>query len=217
MPYTTVIFDMDGTVLNTLDDLTDAVNAMRRREGLTELPLSHVRKSVGSGVAVLMERTLPGGRAYPRFREATAFYRSYYESHSLIKTSPYPGILSLMEALRRRGVTMAVVSNKQDAAVQELSRHFFGDYMAVSLGEREGLRRKPSPDMVNAALSRLGRRREECLFVGDSDIDCATAGNAEVDCAAVTWGFRDRALLETLAPKYIIDSPEELLTLVPGR
>ncbi|MCD7754065.1 MAG: HAD-IA family hydrolase [Clostridiales bacterium] len=214
MPYTTVIFDMDGTILNTLEDLTDAVNAMRRQEGLEPLPISHVRQSVGNGVAVLMEKTLPGGRDYPRLQQATAFYRSYYESHSQIKTGPYPGILELMEQLHRRGIVMAVVSNKQDVAVRELSRHFFGDYMTVSLGEREGLRRKPSPDMVNAVLARLGRTKEECLFVGDSDVDCATAKNAGLDCAAVTWGFRDRPLLETLGPRYIIDRPEELLELI---
>ncbi|MCD8381331.1 MAG: HAD-IA family hydrolase [Clostridiales bacterium] len=214
MSYTAVIFDMDGTILNTLEDLTDAVNAMRRHEGLEPLPLSHVRQSVGNGVEVLMEKTLPGGRDYPRFRGAMAFYRSYYEAHSQIKTGPYPGILALMEQLRRRGIAMAVVSNKQDVAVGELSRHFFGSYMTVSLGEREGLRRKPSPDMVNAVLTRLGRSREECLFVGDSDVDCATAKNAGLDCAAVTWGFRDRPLLESLGPKYIIGRPEEILALV---
>ncbi len=214
MPYTTVIFDMDGTILNTLEDLTDAVNAMRRQEGLEPLPIRHVRQSVGNGVGVLMEKTLPGGRDYPRLQEATAFYRSYYESHSQIKTGPYPGILELMEQLRRWGIVMAVVSNKQDVAVRELSRHFFGGYMAVSLGEREGLRRKPSPDMVNAVLAQLGQAKEECLFVGDSDVDCATAKNAGLDCAAVTWGFRDRSLLETLGPRYIIDRPEELLELI---
>ncbi len=214
MSYTTVIFDMDGTILNTLEDLTDAVNAMRRQEGLEPLPVQHVRQSVGNGVGVLMEKTLPGGRDYPRLQEATAFYRSYYESHCQLMTGPGPGKRALREQLRRRGIVMAVVSNKQDVAVRELSRHFFGGYMTISLGEREGLRRKPNPDMVNAVLTRLGRTREECLFVGDSDVDCATAKNAGLDCAAVTWGFRDRPLLETLGPQYIIDRPEELLELI---
>lgn len=214
MGYTALIFDMDGTVLNTLEDLAGAVNAMRRHEGLAELSVDQVRRSVGNGVAVLMEKTLPGGQAYPRYTEATAFYRAYYESHCRIKTAPYPGILSLLDELKRRGIALAVVSNKQDAAVKPLSRAFFGDRMAVSMGEAPGLRRKPYPDMVWAAIEQLGKSREECLYVGDSEVDVATARNAGLDCASVTWGFRDRGLLESLQPDYLIDRPEELLKLV---
>ena len=214
MGYTALIFDMDGTVLNTLEDLAGAVNAMRRHEGLAELSVDQVRRSVGNGVAVLMEKTLPGGRAYPRYAEATAFYRAYYESHCRIKTAPYPGILSLLDELKRRGIALAVVSNKQDAAVKPLSRAFFGDRMAVSMGEAPGLRRKPYPDMVWAAIEQLGKGREECIYVGDSEVDVATAKNAGLDCASVTWGFRDRALLESLHPNFLIDRPEELLKLV---
>lgn len=214
MGYTTVIFDMDGTVLNTLEDITDAVNVMRRHEGLEEVTIEQVRRSVGNGVNVLMSKVLPGGEAYPNYGEANAFYRAYYESHSQIKTGPYPGILELMEQLRRRGIVMAVVSNKQDAAVKPLSRKFFGDYMTLSMGEAPGLRRKPYPDMVWAAIDRLGKRREECLYVGDSEVDFATAQNAGLDCVSVTWGFRDRALLESLGPMAIIDRPEELLKLL---
>lgn len=214
MGYAAVIFDMDGTILNTLEDLAGAVNAMLRQEGLAEISVGQVRRSVGNGVAVLMEKVLPGGRAYPRYDEATAFYRAYYESHCRIKTAPYPGILSLMDGLKRRGIALAVVSNKQDAAVKPLSRAFFGERMAVSMGEAPGLRRKPYPDMVWAAIEQLGKRREQCLYVGDSEVDVATARNAGLDCCSVTWGFRDRALLESLGPDYLIDQPEELFSLV---
>ena len=134
MKVTAVIFDMDGTVLNTLEDLTDAVNAMRRHFDLEPHSIEQVRHNVGNGVEVLMEKSLPGGRDDPRFDEALAFYRAYYESHNQIKTAPYPGILPLMDELKKRGVAMAVVSNKQDAAVKPLSRHFFGDRMALSMG-----------------------------------------------------------------------------------
>ncbi|MGM9594027.1 MAG: HAD family hydrolase [Candidatus Onthomonas sp.] len=214
MGYTAVIFDMDGTVLNTLEDLADAVNAMRRHEGLEALSVDQVRQSVGNGVAVLMEKTLPGGRAYPRYEEATAFYRAYYESHCRIKTAPYPGILPLLDELKGRGISLAVVSNKQDAAVKPLSRAFFGERMAVSMGEAPGLRRKPYPDMVWAAIEQLGKNREECLYVGDSEVDVATARNAGLDCCSVTWGFRDREMLRSLEPDYLIDCPEELLNLL---
>ncbi len=214
MSYTTVIFDMDGTVLNTLGDLTDAVNAMRRHFGLELHTIEQVRHNVGNGVEVLMERSLPEGRDDPRFDEALAFYRAYYESHDRIKTAPYPGILPLLDELKKRGITMAVVSNKQDAAVKPLSRYFFGDRMTLSMGPVPPLRRKPNPDMVWAAVEQLGKRREECLFVGDSEVDIATAKNAGLVCAAVTWGFRERELLEGLKPDYMIDRPEELLDLL---
>ena len=214
MDYTAVIFDMDGTVLNTLEDLTDAVGAMRRQFGLEPHTIEQVRRNVGNGVEVLVERSLPEGRDDPRFDQALAFYRSYYESHDRIKTAPYPGILPLLDELKRRGVAMAVVSNKQDAAVKPLSRYFFGDRMALSMGPVPPLRRKPHPDMVWAAVEQLGKRREECLFVGDSEVDIQTAKNAGLRCAAVTWGFRERSILEGLKPDHIIGRPEELLTLL---
>lgn len=216
MGYTAVIFDMDGTVLNTLEDLTDAVNAMRCHEGLEPISIDRVRRSVGNGVAVLMSRVLPEGQDYPRYQQATAFYRAYYESHCRIKTGPYPGILPMLETLKARGIDLAVVSNKQDAAVKPLSRAFFGDRMTVSMGvdEVSGLRRKPYPDMVRAAMEQLGKTPEQCLYVGDSEVDVETARNAGLDCASVTWGFRDRALLASLHPEYLINRPEELLELV---
>lgn len=216
MGYTALIFDMDGTVLNTLADLAGAVNAMRRHEGLEPLSIDQVRRSVGNGVAVLMGKVLPGGQNYPRYEQATAFYRAYYESHSRIQTAPYPGILPLLEALRARNIALAVVSNKQDAAVGPLSKAFFGALIPVNMGvdEHSGLRRKPYPDMVLAAMERMGKRPEECLYVGDSEVDVQTARNAGLDCACVTWGFRERALLQALGPKYLIDRPEQLLELI---
>lgn len=214
MKYTAVIFDMDGTVLDTLADLHAAVNAMRAHEGLPGLSLDYIRASVGNGVAVLMEKTLP--RDYPRRQEAETFYRAYYESHCLIQTAPYPGILALMEALGQRGVAMAVVSNKQDAAVQSLRDHFFGPRLDFALGTTDALPRKPHPEMVWACVEALGAKREECLFVGDSEVDIATARNAGLDVAAVSWGFRDRTLLEELKPDYLADRPEEVLQIIMG-
>lgn len=212
MGYHTVIFDMDGTILDTLEDLRDAVNVMMRREGLEEVTLDKVRRSVGNGVQVLVEQVL--GREYPNFEDAYAFFRSYYAEHNQNKTGPYAGILDLMEALRQRGVTMAVVSNKPHEAVLPLSRQFFGDYMTLSMGEQAGIRRKPYPDMVWAVIEQLGRKKEECVYVGDSEVDVATAQNAGLDCIGVSWGFRDREVLEQLKPKAIIDRPLELLEYV---
>lgn len=209
MGYTTVIFDMDGTILDTLEDLRDAVNVMMGREGLEEVSLDKMRRSVGNGAAVLIEKVL--GKDYPRFDEAYAFFRRYYAEHNQVKTGPYPGILELMEALRQKGITMAVVSNKPHEAVIPLSKLFFKDYMTVSMGEHAGMRRKPDPDMVWAVMEQLGKRKEECVYVGDSEVDFATARNAGLDCISVSWGFRDRELLEKLGPKAIIDEPMALL------
>lgn len=212
MGYNTVIFDMDGTILDTLEDLKDAVNVMMRREGLEEVSLDKTRRSVGNGAAVLIEKVL--GKDYPRFDEAYAFFRSYYAEHNQIKTGPYPGILELMEALRKKNITMAVVSNKPHEAVVPLSKLFFKEYMTLSMGEQAGIRRKPYPDMVWAVMEELGKTKEECVYVGDSEVDFATAQNSGLDCISVSWGFRDREVLEELGPKAIIDEPMELLNYI---
>lgn len=214
MGYQAVIFDMDGTILNTLGDLTDGVNAMLTHLGYPEVSLQKVRQSVGNGVGVLIEKTLPEGRANSRYQQAMAYYRAYYESHCQCKTAPYPGILPLLDELTARGVKLAVVSNKQDAAVQPLTRAYFGGRFALAMGEAPGLRRKPQPDMVWAAQERLGVARSQCLYVGDSEVDVAVARHAGVDCCAVTWGFREEALLAALGPRYLIRQPEELLGIV---
>lgn len=212
MGYNTVIFDMDGTILDTLEDLKDAVNVMMRREGLEEVSLDKTRRSVGNGAAVLMEKVL--GKDYPCFDEAYAFFRSYYAEHNQMKTGPYPGILELMEALQQKGITMAVVSNKPHEAVVPLSKLFFKEYMTLSMGEQAGMRRKPYPDMVWAVMEELGKTKEECVYVGDSEVDFATAQNSGLDCISVSWGFRDREVLEELGPKAIIDEPMELLNYI---
>lgn len=209
MGYNTVIFDMDGTILDTLEDLKDAVNHILAREGMEEITLSQTRRYVGNGARVLWEQVL--GPDHPELERLLGDFKVWYAAHNQIKTGPYPGILALMEALRQRGVTMAVVSNKPHESVVPLSRQFFSDYMTVSMGERAGIRRKPYPDMVWAAMKELGKEKEECLYVGDSEVDFATAQNSGLACISVSWGFRDRELLEELGPKAIIDEPMELL------
>lgn len=212
--FDTVIFDMDGTILNTLEDLSDSMNYILRTHGYQERTAEACRRAVGNGAGHFLAEMLPLGKEDPEFENLLREYGSYYQTHSGIKTRPYEGILPLMEKLKERQIKMAIVSNKGDAAVKQLNQEYFGNRIATAVGEREGIRRKPEPDSVLEALNLLGSKKEQALYVGDSEVDYHTAVNAGMACALVSWGFRDREQLEALHPEYLIDCPEELLKIV---
>ncbi len=215
MKYDAVIFDLDGTLLNTLDDLADGVNIALRLCDMPERTVDEVRMAVGNGVALLMERMVPGGRAHPRFDECLDTFRREYAKIAHNKTCPYAGIPAMLDALQEAGVAMAVVSNKfHDATVALVQRYF--PVIPVSAGEREseGIRKKPAPDTVFQVIREIGVPVERCVYVGDSDVDIETAKNAGMDCISVTWGFRDRAFLVEHGAVVFADTPEELLKLV---
>lgn len=212
--YDTVVFDMDGTLLNTLEDLHDAMNYILNRHGYPEKSLEEVRCAVGNGAGRFMRDMLPGGEQNPDYGKLLEEYGKYYQSHAQIKTRPYQGNVELLERLKERGVRLAIVSNKGDASVKELNRRYFGDLIETAVGERPGIRRKPEPDSVLEALRVLGSSRERAVYVGDSEVDYHTAANAGMACVLVSWGFRCRKQLEELGPEYIIDRPEELLELL---
>ena len=213
MKYETCIFDLDGTLLDTLGDLAASVNYALRTHHMPEHSLSDVRRFVGNGVRVLMERAVPDGAANPKFDEALATFRRHYLHHSLDTTRPYDGIPEVLAELRRRGVRTAVVSNKFDAATKELCRHFFADTVEVAIGEHEaeGIRRKPAPDTVVEAMRQLGVARDTTVYVGDSDVDIATAKNSGIPCISVLWGFRDRDFLLAHGARQFVTRPAELL------
>ena len=211
--YKSVIFDLDGTLLNTLEDLTDSVNAALRAFSLPERSIDDVRRSVGNGGRNLMRCVVPGGEKHPAFEQILAWYVPYYEAHCRIKTRPYDGIMPLLQALHDAGIPMAIVSNKGDGAVRALAAEHFGGLIGQAVGEREGIRRKPFPDSVLEAIRLLHADPERTLYVGDSEVDQTTAANAGIDVALVTWGFRDRTSLEALHPKYLIDHPGALIPL----
>ena len=169
--YDTVIFDLDGTLLNTLEDLRDSVNYALGSAGMPVCSMEKIRKSVGNGVRRLMELTVPDGLENPRFEEVFDAFRSYYGQHCNDKTAPYPHIMELLKELKEKGYRMAIVSNKYYDGVQELKRLYFSDYIPVAIGEREGIRKKPAPDTVLAALEELGSSRERSVYVGDSEGD----------------------------------------------
>ena len=211
--FSTYIFDLDGTLLDTLGDLAASVNYALRIHGMPEHSLDDVRRFVGNGVRKLMERAVPDGADNPLFDETFATFRQYYMAHSLDTTRPYEGIPETLTALKARGCHLAVVSNKMMAATQELCHHFFSDTIEVAIGEDEaaGIRRKPAPDTVFTALKALGVGKEYAVYVGDSDVDIQTARNAGLPCISVLWGFRDRDFLLQNGAETFISTPSELL------
>ena len=213
MRYDTFIFDLDGTLLGTLGDLAASVNYALRSHGMPEHSIDDVRRFVGNGVRKLMERAIPDGAHNPDFEATFATFRQYYMQHSLDTTQPYEGISETLAALKAKGCRLAVVSNKMMAATQELCQHFFPDTIEVAIGENEaaGIRKKPAPDTVYAALDVLGEGKGNAVYVGDSDVDIQTAANAGLPCISVLWGFRDKAFLTENGAKTFISTPSELL------
>ena len=211
--YDTYIFDLDGTLLDTLSDLACSVNYALHQHDMPQRTLNEVRQFVGNGVRMLMTRAIPGGEQNPQFEATFQTFREHYLEHSLDHTRPYDGIPEMLAGLRRRDRRVAVVSNKFYLATQELCRHFFPDTVEVAIGEHEaeGIRRKPAPDTVNEALRLLGVGKEGAVYVGDSDVDLMTARNSGLPCISVLWGFRDRHFLAQHGATTFISSPLELI------
>ena len=213
MTYSTYIFDLDGTLLDTLGDLAASVNFALRTHEMPEHSIDDVRRFVGNGVRRLMERAVPEGADNPQFEAVFAAFREYYIHHSLDTTRPYEGIPETLAALRERGCRLAVVSNKMRKATEELCRYFFPDTIEVAIGEDEaaGIHKKPAPDTVFEALRQLGVEKENTVYVGDSDVDIETANNVGIPCISVLWGFRDKDFLLQYGAKTFISAPFELL------
>ena len=209
--YDTVIFDLDGTLLNTLEDLADAVNFVMRDNQYPERTIEEVRHFVGNGIRRLMEQAVPERVIGEEFERVFEEFKKYYTEHCQNKTCAYEGIMPLLNCLYEKGYAMAIVSNKNHAAVCELNDIYFKEYITVAIGQKDGIRKKPAPDTVIQALKELGKDKEKAIYVGDSEVDFATAKNSEMDCALVTWGFRTVEELAEFSPTAFIDKPEELL------
>lgn len=210
----TVIFDMDGTLLDTLEDLTDATNAGLAAKGYPARSLEEVRSFVGNGVEILMRKAVPQEASEKDVEICLAGFKDYYARHWQDKTKPYDGILSLLSVLKERGVGTAVISNKYDKAVTALCEDYFPGCFDAARGERQGVPRKPAPDGIFSILEELGTQKESTLYVGDSEVDMDTAKNAGLVSVGVTWGFRNRDLLEEKGADYIIDRPAQILDLI---
>lgn len=217
MKYTAIIFDLDGTLLDTLDDLADSVNHTMEVFGWPLRTREEVRAFVGNGLRRLMQLSVPDGENNPRFEEAVREQGSFYHLNCNNRTSPYPGIMELLAKLRDDGYKLAIVSNKANGAVQELSRIYFRDLIDTSVGESTGVRRKPYPDTVLKVMENLKFSKDECLYVGDSEVDIRTARNADIDCASVLWGFRSRKQLEECKAEVFCSNTEELYEYIKNK
>ena len=212
--YNVYIFDLDGTLLDTLHDLASSVNYALQTHGMPTHSVDAIRGFVGNGVRLLMERAVPDGAQNPQFEATFATFRQHYMQHSLDTTCPYPGIAEMLHQLKQRGCRLAVVSNKMMAATQDLVRHFFPEIeVAIGEHEAEGIRKKPAPDTVFQALRQLGVGKEQAVYVGDSDVDLQTARNSGLPCISVLWGFRSRDFLLHHGATTFITHPSELLSL----
>ncbi len=214
MRVTTVLFDLDGTLLDTLEDLRDSVNHILKSRGLPQRSIEEIRASVGNGSAHLLEMSLPQGRDTPDFDGILEEYRAYYLGHNQVKTAPYDGIGELLRKLASREYKMAVVSNKPDESTKKLVRSFFGAWIWVAVGETPLIRRKPEPDCVEAALKELMSEPWESVYIGDSEVDIETARKAGLPCISAAWGFRTREQLEKAGASCIVDTPAEILKYV---
>ncbi len=215
-PIRAVIFDLDGTLLNTLDDLAGAVNYALALHGYPVRTIDEVRRFVGNGIANLIHRALPEGVDADTEATVLADFRTYYAAHDLDATAPYAGVGEMLAALHEAGIPMALVSNKIESAVEELRGHFFADTITFAVGDHPSRPRKPAPDGTYAALARLGVSADEAIFVGDSEVDVDTARNAGMRLLAVTWGFRDADTLCARGATCFAHTPAEATRYLLG-
>ncbi len=212
--YEAVIFDLDGTLLNTLEDLRDSVNYGLNQYGMPERSLEEIRHFVGNGVQRLIELAVPEGITQDLQGKIFEAFKEHYKIHCNDKTRLYEGIPELLTELKRREFPMAIVSNKLQEGVDSLWELYFKEYLHTAIGARDGIRKKPAPDTVIEALKILGVSRERAVYIGDSEVDIATARNSEMDCITVTWGFRTREEQKKAGAVKFVDKPEDIIPLL---
>ena len=210
MKYKLAIFDMDGTILSTLDDLANGVDYALRENGLPARSKQETRAALGSGVRFLIEQSVPDVLSDVEISKVEEDFLKYYKVHSMDNTRPYDGIVELIKEVRESGIKTAVVSNKIDSAVKELCANFFEGAFDVAYGERPGIPRKPDPKPINAIIDEFRLSKNEVVYIGDSEVDLLTANNAKIDHIIVTWGFRDREFLEQNGAKNLVESMDKL-------
>ena len=211
---TTIVFDMDGTVLNTLDDLTVSMNYVLEKFGYPGHTVEEYRLFFGNGVKEALRLALPEDVPSEIIDDMLPIYKEHYDAHCLDKTRPYDGVVEVMKELKQKGYKLAIVSNKIDSAVKELNQRFFADAVGIAIGEKPGVNRKPAPDMVEAALKELGSTKEEAVYVGDSEVDFMTAKNSKLPCISVLWGFRDKEYLIEQGAYCFAENPEDIISIL---
>ncbi len=213
MKYNTVIYDLDGTLLYTLEDLMNSVNYALDHYGYPHRNIDEIRRFIGNGVAVLMKRSAPENCPQEEIDIMLNIFRPHYLEHMYDTTGPYSGVIDMMKEIHTAGIKTAIVSNKLDPAVKELDKMFFQGLTELAVGAPSHAK-KPDPASVLECIENLGSTIEQSIYIGDTDVDIETAHNAGIKCVGVSWGFRGREFLEENNCDYIIDSPEELLPLL---
>lgn len=214
MAIDTVLFDLDGTILNTIEDLCDSVNFALDANGFPTRTLDEVRAFVGNGVKNLIHRALPDGADEASFEKCLSSFKSHYERNKTNKTAPYDGVLEMMRRLKADGYKTAIVSNKHDDAVQGLFKLFFSDCASFALGNTDNVAKKPAPDMVYKALDALSSSVDRAIYIGDSEVDVETAKNSHIPLIGVSWGFRGEALLSSLGVRHIAHKPSDIPDII---
>ena len=211
---TAIILDLDGTILNTLDDLCDSVNAALSKGGFPLRTLDEVRNFVGNGAKNLIIRSLGDNADDENTEKTLADFKAHYETNKTNKTAPYAGMLEVLATLKARGCKLAIVSNKHDDAVQGLYNQFFKETCDFALGNCDFLPKKPAPDMIHYALEKIGKTVEDAVYIGDSEVDVTTAKNSGMPCISVSWGFRDVDILKEAGADVIVNTADELITAI---
>ena len=214
MKYDLIIFDMDGTILNTLEDLKNSLNYVLQQAGYQTRTLEEVRTFVGNGIRKTIERALPSDIEEEKIDELFSLFMDYYAIHNTDNTKPYTGVIDLLKELKHLGYKTAVVSNKQDSAVKSLCKKFFTGLFDVEIGEKENIAKKPDPDEVNEVLKILNIDRTKSIYIGDSEVDIQTAQNSKMKSIIVDWGFRDRKFLYEHGAEVIVSNPSEILDII---
>ena len=214
MKYEAVIFDLDGTLVDTLEDLKDSVNFALSSFGFPERNVEEIRSFVGNGVRRLMYLSVPEGTDKDTAEKCLEVFKEHYKTNSRNKTKPYDGIAEMLDTICENGIKTAVVTNKMHTAAKDIVEFYFGEKISITVGQLDGIAQKPQPDGVLKAIETLGVSKEKAVYVGDSEVDCITAKNAQIDCIGVTWGFRSREILKENGANVIVDSPAEILNIL---
>lgn len=212
--YDVVLFDLDGTLTDTLADLRNSVNYALGKFGFPERSTDEIRSFVGNGVRKLIYRSVPDNTSNEIAEKCLEIFKEHYKNNSCVETKPYDGIIPMLEELKKREIKTAVVTNKIHAAAADIVEFFFGEFVDVTIGQVETMKPKPAPDGIFLALEKLGTSKKNAIYVGDSEVDCVTAHNAGIPCIGVTWGFREREVIEANGAEYIIEKTEEIFNII---
>lgn len=214
MQADTIIFDLDGTLLDTIEDIATAINVALDSFGYSKHTTEEIKSYVGNGIKTAIKKAIPQETNEETINNIIKIFKQYYQENMYVKTCPYTGVIEMLSDLKKRGYKIGVVSNKYDDAVKQLCQYYFQDYIQSSIGEGYGIERKPNPKGILKSIKELNSNIEKVIYIGDSEVDIATAKNAQIPCISVLWGFKDRTFLEQAGGKIFANTPEEIIKII---